>query len=484
MKKTWIIARKELLSTFRQRNLVLIMFLSPIVLVTIIGLAFGGLGSGAANFADIPVAVVNLDQNVTLPPGLRAGDLSLNFGSQLAASLLSQPPSGPAGDLDLSELSCPLLPNAEADTDAGALDWLLDAVAVDDPAAARAGVSKGDFAAAVIIPPDFSRRMLPQTSLTAMGLMAVGEMTTAGTIEVYANPATAISAGIVRAVVEGIASRYERVSVAASALLWATDGGTASSVLPNAERGRWADLMARAVQTGDVSVLEPLGCLLTPQAGAVQIRQQPVDQAQAQSPFGVLMVVIGGAQAVFFALFTGVFGINAIYEDRTQGTLQRLLVSPTPSSVILAGRLLGNLAIVMAQLLILLLAFTAITSIVEWQWRFIWGDNLPALLLVVLGLSLFTTGLGVLIVGLANSSEQVQLIGPVITILLSALSGSFGFGLPRSISQLSPIWWGLDAMRKLAGNEPDIGLHLLVLFSAGAVFAGIGTFFFRRRMGL
>lgn len=500
MNKVFIIARKELLSTLRQRNMLLIMFLSPIVLVTIIGLAFSGLSSGA-NFADIPVAVVNLDAGFTLQTGDRSpaplgldwdallqqnqqlalslgtrsgGDFSINFGDQLAAILLSQPLTASAGVLSFAEFSCPLLSGAQVeanDAEGWSLDALLNAVALDDPVAARAAVSGGDYVAAVIIPPDFSRRLVP----AAQAGTDKASIIEAGAIEVFANPGSAISASIVRAVVEGIAVQFERVSVAANALGWALEERTASLD---------PQTLQTSLQTVDVSALEPVGCLWTPQAGTVQINQQPVDQAQAQSTLAIIMVVIGGAQAVFFALFTGVFGINAIYEDRIQGTLQRLLVTPTPSGVILAGRLVGNLVIVMTQLLVLLLAFTAITSLVEWEWRFIWGTNLPALLLAVFGLSLFSTGLGVLIVGLAKSSEQVQLIGPAITILLSAASGSFGFTLPRAFAQFSPIWWGLDAMRKLAGGEADIGLHLVALFAAGIIFATVGTYFFRRRMGL
>jgi ABC-2 type transport system permease protein len=512
MKKILVIARKELISTFRQRNLIFVMILSPIVLVTIIALAFGGLG-GAMTFAGIPVAVVNLDQGfrlpadrtaalgkfvpqylgVKLPPGTRSGaELAFNFGGQLAAILLAQPLTatalisspllpGSSHSLSLNDLSCPLFPAAADPSASGAwsLDALLDAVALDDPAAARAGVAGGDFVAALIIPPDFSRRIVPSAPLTL-----TDPVTLTAAIEVVSNPATAISASIVRAVVESIAGQFERVSVAALALLWAIDDSRAAPASQGAARASGINLITRTLPTVDASVLEPVGCLLLPQVGAVQIRQQPVDRSQAQSTFGILMVISGGAQAVFFALFTGVFGINAIYEDRIQGTLQRLLVSPTPTSVILAGRLVGNLVIVMAQLLILLLAFTGITSLVEWHWRMIWGDNLPALLLVVLGLSLFTTGLGVLIVGLAKSSEQVQLIGPLITILLGAVSGSFGFTPSRAVAQLSPIWWGLDAMRLLASGESGIGLHLAALFAAGILFAGVGTFFFRRRMGL
>jgi ABC-type multidrug transport system permease subunit len=238
------------------------------------------------------------------------------------------------------------------------------------------------------------------------------------------------------------------------------------------------------LQSVDASVLEPLACLWASRAGNIQLRQQPLDEVQTRSALGILMVVLGGAQAVFFALFTGIFGINSIYDERRQGTLQRMLVSPTPSSSILAGKLLGNLVVVMAQLLILLFALTAVTTIVEREWTFIWGTNVLALLLVVLGLSLFTTGLGVLVTGLARTQEQVQLIGPLITMVLGVLGGSFGFSLPQRIAQLSPTWWGIEAMRMLAANESDISLHLLVLFSVGIAFAGVGVFFFRRRLGL
>jgi ABC-2 type transport system permease protein len=511
MKKILIIAGKELLSTLRQRNLILIMFLLPIVLSTIIGLAFGGLGgaSGTPDFADISVAVVNLDtgfnlqqqlpttatssslldselhnleleigsETVNLGDALNPGHVSLNYGDQLAAILLSQPLTATPGvvgngGFDLSELSCPLLP---ADEDGGTAfasspNELLDTEVVHDPALAREGVMRGAYDVAVIIPPNFSQQLAP-----SFGISATDLLTPTGTVEVFANNGTPISASIVRAVVEGIVNEFTRINVSLSALVLTTI---------NTVNGFDVNALTGMLQGIDASALEPLGCLVTPGASNVQIVQQPLDEVQTRSAFGVLMVVLGGSQAVFFALFTGIFGINSIYEDRIQGTLQRLLVTPTPSSSILAGRLLGNLVIVITQLLTLLFALALITMLVEQDLTFIWGDNLVALLLVVVGLGLFTTGLGVLIVGLASSSEQVQLIGPLITLLLGALSGTFGFMLPRQVTQLSPIWWGVDAIRKLAANESDIGLHLLVLFAVGILFASVGTFFFRRRMDL
>ena len=43
---------------------------------------------------------------------------------------------------------------------------------------------------------------------------------------------------------------------------------------------------------------------------------------------------------------------------------------------------------------------------------------------------------------------------------------------------------GIDAMIGLAEGNADIMFNLLVLFGVGALFALVGTYFFRRRMGL
>ena len=61
MNKLWTIAWKELYTRFTDRNLILIMIATPLALSTIMGLAFGGLGSGNAPVRDIPVLVVNHD---------------------------------------------------------------------------------------------------------------------------------------------------------------------------------------------------------------------------------------------------------------------------------------------------------------------------------------------------------------------------------------------------------------------------------------
>ena len=99
-------------------------------------------------------------------------------------------------------------------------------------------------------------------------------------------------------------------------------------------------------------------------------------------------------------------------------------------------------------------------------------------------LALCVSGVGTLIVGLARTPEQVQVIGPMVNMAMGVLGGAFGFSLPAALGQLSLIYWGVDAFSKLAANETGIGLNLLVLVGQGLLFFVAGTWFFRRRLNL
>ncbi|MCB0065072.1 MAG: ABC transporter permease, partial [Caldilineaceae bacterium] len=250
-----------------------------------------------------------------------------------------------------------------------------------------------------------------------------------------------------------------------------------------AESGDLAAVRTPISGTGTITdTFAILGCLFTPGINPVSLQQQPLNQLQESSSFARILVVVGSAQAVFFALFTGVFGVLSIYEERKQWTLQRMLVSPTNSNTILFGKLLGNLVVVIAQLLVLMVALTTVASIALRTPTLIWGNQIGLLLVTVVVLSLAVSGIGVLIVGLARTPEQVQIVGPIVNMMLGVLGGAFGFGLPDPLPKLSLINWGTDAFATLAAGQSTIGMNLLVLAGQGALFFLIGAWFFRRRM--
>ncbi len=535
MRKILAIAGKELFLFFRDRNLILLSFATPLVLSTIIGLAFGGFGgeSDSPDLAEITVAVVNLDQgvdiqeavglpdqftdagslpfdpaDVVLPFGdsqvtldalLESGS-ELNFGEQIAGIFLSQPlgnADAPGGvGLDFGELECRLLGDGEGEEAAtfstgGRLDELLDASPVEDAELARAGVDSGEYAAAVIIPPEFSRAIIPRFILDGEGRVRSELGDPAGTVEVYGNNGRPVSARVVQSIAAEIVNQFVRVSVA----LGVTVETSANVVLDSIELGvvdinnldlSGVDLPAAlaSLQGLDASVLEPLICLITPGASNIGVSRRPLDALQQGPTFARLIVPIGASQAVFFALFTGVFGIHSIYEERRYWTLQRMVVSPTPRFFLLVGKVVGNLVTVLLQILILLAALTVVASIVIGQPAMIWGPNVAAILALTLALALCVSGVGVFLVGLARTPEQVVLFGPMINIGLAVLGGAFGFALPQQAAQFSLIYWGVDAYTKLASAQTDIALNLLVLFAQSLVLFLVGMWLFKRRLDL
>ncbi len=564
MTKILTITWKELYTTFRDRNLIMIMFLTPIVLSTIMGLAFGGLGGDnvSATFGDIPIVVVNLDEGFNLADqigdngvttdteslndvefevggetinlgeqlqrnanlnvtdtDLAADSATFNLGDTLAGLLLSQEVTATASTTEtatlaetgtvtnglttfnFADLHCPLVEEGDEAAGTGGftgtLDELFAAVTMEDPDAAREAVDRGEFVAAVIIPAGFTSGLMPSFDFLSedegeVNVVDQSEATSESrdAVEIYANAGQSISAGIVRAVVSGIVNQLVRVSVAlesvlaasADALLSALNLDTLSQIdLSSID----PDLVTQGLQNLDASILDPIACLLVPGAGNIRLKQQPLDRLQTRSTYAFIIILIGSAQAIFVAMFTGIFGINSIYEERKNWTLQRLVASPTPRSYILAGKLLGNVVVVTSQLVILFAAFTLIASLVQGEPSFIWGTNIPALLVVILGIASFVSGLGVLVVGLARTPEQVQFVGPMVSATLGALGGAFGFRLPQAIAGFSPVWWGSEALLRVSNGEiGDLGMPLIVLFGTGIVAFSIGTFFFKRRLDL
>jgi ABC-2 type transport system permease protein len=472
MNKLWVIAFKDIKTRFTDRNLLLIMLAAPLAISTIIGLAFGGLGRTSSPIRDIPVAVINSDQpgaygvsfGGVLAGFLTQGQLPAGTSSSLAACPQNSTPSGAGsaeGGLTLAELIHGTV------FDETLVQQLIDDKTIAPPtgtvgspdyldAAARAAVDKGIYTAVVIIPPDFS------TALNS--LSDPRQPLTTSKITVYGNAGRSLSAGIVRSVVDSITAQLISGNIAIGATL--------------TELATYQPTALAGVSSFDPSKL--FVCAFAPGNDLVQLVDEPV-QAAPTSTAGALLVTFGSAQALFFALFTGQFGILSMYDERKDGTLQRILVSPTPRWAILGGKLVGVLVSVLFQLVALAVALTVVGSLIEGHLALIWGKDIGMLVLVLLAVAVAVSGLGMLLAGVLKGIEQANIVGSVLNIALGVLGGAFGFQLPRSISQVSLIYWARDAFEVLASGRGDVSLNILVLFVQGAVMFAIGLFLFNRK---
>jgi ABC-2 type transport system permease protein len=329
-------------------------------------------------------------------------------------------------------------------------------------AVAHAAVDKGIYTAAVFIPPSFSE-----------SLIRLAENSDAGRetqITVYANGGQPISAGIVRSIVEGITNQLLTGNIAVAA----TFSVLAEDLSPQA-----AGQAARSI---DVSTA--FSCAFNPASNTIGLDSQSVRKTEDQNMASLLLVSVGSAQAMFFALFIAQFGVFSMYEERQQWTLQRLISSPTPRSYILAGKLIGVFVSVLFQLLLLMIALSLVGSIMDGRLTLIWGSNVPAIFLVLVTASLAVSGFGMLLAGVSSTPEQGQIFGSVLNMFLAVLGGAFGFTLAREISAFSILYWGRDAFDQLAAGGSDIWLNVLVLAGQGLLMYMIGLVLFNRRFKL
>lgn len=444
MEKILTIAWKELYTVSTDRVLLLFMLGTPLAISVIIGLAFGS-GGGELTMGAISVAVVNLDQ----------GGGEGNLGETVASILLSEPIAS------REEPTCQLL-SESAPVETRALSNVLNAKRVDDPKLARAGVDEGIYAAAVIIPADFSRKVNPPRNPSLLE-QAQLEQTQ---IEVYGSGAAATSATIVRSIAETVIQPFVTANAAIR--------GTAQTVFAN-------PLNAIKFFNADESALAGFACAYNPNLGNISLERQALDDVQAKSAFEQILVRFGSAQAVFFSLFTAWTGVLSVYRDRNTGVLQRLLSSPTSRRSILAGKLLGVQWVIVLQILLLLVFLSIIASISSGSFTFLWGNNWLALVLLLLSVSLAVSGVGVFVVGLARTPEQATLLGTMVNMGLALLGGAFGFRLGE-FSKLSLLFWGVDGFESLSRGDAAIGLNLLVLLTQGLILFSVGSWLFSRRI--
>lgn len=443
---TW----KNVYTTFRDRNLLLIMLATPLALATIIGLAFGGGGVGGgslAGFSDIPVALVNLDE------GVEQNGQHFVYGStfnQLFSPTDDEPTAA-------ASTACP---TDERDTSADvSLDQVLRVSILDDPAAARAAVVNGTYTAAIIIPPDYSQRLI-STTPNAQPL-----------VEVYGNAGRPITASIV----SSIASAITNQTIKGVAAIQATIGQLTAEAQANPAFGLYFATVA-ALGGWEPDFACAFGGTLDP----LTVEREALTLTQTRSTFIQILVSIGAGQAVFFALFTaqGMFG--NIFEEKKLGTLMRLFVAPVPRRTIITGYLFSTFMVTILQLVLLVIALTVIGSVIEGRPQFIWGTS-PLILVMLGAITLSVCGISVLVISIVNNPQQSGVVSSLLNTFFAVLGGTFGMQFPREVAGFSPIYWASDGLTKLSNGSSDIGLNLLVLLVQGSVMFAIGLFFFNRR---
>jgi len=173
---------------------------------------------------------------------------------------------------------------------------------------------------------------------------------------------------------------------------------------------------------------------------------------------------------IMIVLFTSIFTMMSVIEDRKEGFLLSVLVAPVPRSAIVLGKVLGGTTLSAIQGLVFL-AFAPLIGL-----RISVGDLLLVILTVFL-VSFALTALGFAIAWRMDSTQGFHAIINLFLIPLWLLSGALfplsgASGWIRLLIRINPLTYGVEALRDLLypGNPTEFplpsSLATLVLFSA------------------
>ena len=186
---------------------------------------------------------------------------------------------------------------------------------------------------------------------------------------------------------------------------------------------------------------------------------------------------------VMFLLFTVLMygGINLL-EERRQGQLERIILTPATYTDLIGGKWINRIMIGMLQITLMFLAGRFLFGVYL-------GESLPALFLVSLFFCGSIAGMSILFGCLIQKEEVLIVLNILVANLMAALGGCWWPlelvppGL-RTASFIFPTGWTMDAFHKLISfgyGLPEILPHIGFLALFSLVFLFLAVKFFKLR---
>ena len=432
LSKILTIARTHVQIAYSDRGALVIMFLIPVALSAIMGLAFGE-STNDIELEASQIIIINQDEGTENIAG------QVNYGDTYHTVLTENDPDG-LGRVLLGDLG-------------------------EDVAAARQQVEDGEADAVLIIPAAFSSQV----------------NNAEGKIDLYYNPADNIGITIILSVVEQITAQLNAGQVGQQVLLG--DDQSGYWVETAIENGQLAALSDGTIE--DVANVTLTKLYSGQSEAAITLNRSNVQGEIAE--FDALQL-FAPSMAVLFMTFTMAAGTRSILEEQANWTLQRIITTPTPRWVYMMGKLIGTYASGVLQMLILLIV-TPFVALALGRDATVWGDNYLGVALVTLAIVGAATGLGLLLAAISSTPRQADGYANAVVIILAMIGGTFvpidGVPILETISNISLNKWAIEGFTDLSTNAAsvaDILPNVGIMLAMTAAFFGIALVRFNRRL--
>ncbi|MBU9722436.1 MULTISPECIES: ABC transporter permease [Bacillaceae] len=186
---------------------------------------------------------------------------------------------------------------------------------------------------------------------------------------------------------------------------------------------------------------------------------------------------------LFFSIYTMMYSLMNVAEEKRVGTWDRLIVSPLYKWQVYTGHLLYSFLIGMIQIVVAFLFFQVVFG-------FDLGERYGTLLLVIGCFAFAIVSLGMLVMGLVKRSQQMQAVIPILATAMAMLGGAYwpievvSNEIMLALSKGMPIYYGLDALKGAAiynMGMPELLQPISIMLLFGVVCMGIGINLMERR---
>lgn len=186
---------------------------------------------------------------------------------------------------------------------------------------------------------------------------------------------------------------------------------------------------------------------------------------------------------LFFSVYTIMFSLMKIVEEKKQGTWDRLILSPVGKWEIYLGHLAYSFAIGYFQIVLIFVLF-------KYIFNFDVGDRFGAILVIIACYTFAIVALSMLVMSFVGRPQQLQAVVPIIATGMAMIGGAFwpielvSNKMLLAISKILPITYDLNALKGVAiydrsWQELSGPISILLLF--GVVCMGIGINLMERR---
>lgn len=317
---------------------------------------------------------------------------------------------------------------------------------LDSHAEADRRVGKGERMAAVVVPADFS---------------AAVKTDAGGVIQVIIDPARQSDAGLVSGLVKAALSKMlvdasieREMSKTISDIQTGDLGGTSSFDFDTFIRAGMKAVVSKQV---NAAIDAPLIKL---EKAPVSISANPIEATR-------LGGLVPGYTLMFLFFLLSHIAI-AVVEERSLGSLRRLLVTPASKAVILAGKMLPFFFIAIGQMIFVLL-------VSSWVFNMPLGNSPLALVVIILATALSAATLGILVAALVKTEDQASGLTILVVLVMAVISGCINDSIQiPGVNMLTPHYWARQGML----NVLQRGLGLEGVWLPAGVLLGLSAIFF------